>query len=94
MADCWRELIQQNGSNNSKHPKLSIPKKIAEELEQKELCSLDIEDSLPWNTNLPSESLSERFISWCNDVEKWWAIVDIYLAGRALGVELVEVIDE
>ncbi|MDT2725954.1 hypothetical protein [Lactococcus formosensis] len=32
--DSWRELIQQNGSNKPKQPKLSIPKKIADMLDQ------------------------------------------------------------
>lgn len=37
---------------------------------------------------------SEELQEWMETTDKWWAIVDTYLAGKALGVELVEVMDD
>ncbi len=87
MADGWRELIQQNGSNNSKQPKLSIPKKIAEELRDEEGVNHTSYELMVYDDGDWSEELQE----WMEKTDQWWFIVDAYLAGKALGVELVSI---
>lgn len=87
MADSWREIIQQNGSNKPKQPKLSIPKKIAEELLEGDKIKHPSYELMFNEDGEWSEELQE----WMETTDKWWAIVDAYLAGKTLGVELVEV---
>ncbi|MCH1723335.1 hypothetical protein MKK30_06775 [Lactococcus formosensis] len=72
-------------------PKLSIPKKIAEEL-----------DKVPFHNPIAQLSNNDCDLTDFNDTVKRYAwnnkengyICVAYLAGKALGVELVEVIDE
>ena len=77
-------------------PQLTIPKRIAEEVDDKDLDSYIIQGSFPSFSYLvpewePLVDLSDNLINWCKNTEKWWAILDIYLACKALGVEIVEV---
>lgn len=79
-------------------PQLTIPKSIADELEDNGLDSYVIYSSLPSNSYLipewePLVDLSDNLIKWCETTEKWWAILDAYLAGKALGVDLVKVVE-
>ncbi|MFP7215888.1 hypothetical protein SFB95_02910 [Lactococcus garvieae] len=82
MADSWRENIQQNGSNKPKQPKLSIPKKIAEQADKTDFYLLFREGQ-------------EEFYQWFDhEHDEYKEVIYAYLAGKALGVELVEVTDE
>ena len=72
------------------HLKLSIPKKIAEELLEGDKIKYPSYELLFNEDGEWSEELQE----WMETTDKWWAIVDTYLAGKTLGVELVEVIDD
>ncbi|WP_347962782.1 hypothetical protein [Lactococcus formosensis] len=67
---------------NDNQPKLSIPKKIAEELEE-----YDIGEKGNYSLFSLSEEAREFYLTHSN-------IVTIYFASKALGVELVEVTDE
>lgn len=71
-------------------PKLSIPKKIAEELRDEEGVNHTSYELMVYDDGDWSEELQE----WMEKTDQWWFIVDAYLAGKALGVELVEVTDE
>ena len=68
-------------------PKLSIPKKIAEELRDEEGVNHTSYELMVYDDGDWSEELQE----WMEKTDQWWFIVDAYLAGKALGVELVEV---
>ncbi|CEF50673.1 hypothetical protein I6H59_02240 [Lactococcus garvieae] len=70
--------------------KLSIPKKIAEELLDEKGVNYTSYELMVYDDGDWSEDLQE----WMEDTDKWWYIVDAYLAGKALGVELVEVSDD
>lgn len=70
-----------------KQPKLSIPKKIAEELRDEEGVNHTSYELMVYDDGDWSEELQE----WMEKTDQWWFIVDAYLAGKALGVELVEV---
>ncbi|MFD2253075.1 hypothetical protein ACFSJM_01775 [Lactococcus formosensis subsp. bovis] len=71
-------------------PKLSIPKKIAEELRDEEGVNHTSYELMVYDDGDWSEELQE----WMEKTDQWWFIVDAYLAGEALGVELVEVSDD
>lgn len=84
------EQIWFKYDDDSEQPKLSIPKKIAEELlDEKGVNHTSYElmfyDNGDWSENLQK---------WMENTDKWWFIVDVYLAGKGLGVELVEVTDD
>ena len=68
-------------------PKLSIPKKIAEELLEGDKIKHPSYELMFNEDGEWSEELQE----WMETTDKWWAIVDAYLAGKALGVELVSI---
>lgn len=70
-----------------KQTKLSIPKKIAEELLEGDKIKHPSYELMFNEDGEWSEELQE----WMETTDKWWAIVDAYLAGKTLGVELVEV---
>ena len=72
-----------------KQPKLSIPKKIAEELEQVAVTNWEI-----WEFFIYAEEFSTELKNWLNhgkDDNANSKIAIAYLAGKTLGVELVEV---
>lgn len=86
-----KELFAKFGSTN--HPKLSIPKKIADKLDNEDANSKAV---LDWvfateMTVVNNEKALERRE---DEILKRRAIVSIYGASKALGVELVEVTDE
>ncbi|MDC0826069.1 hypothetical protein [Lactococcus petauri] len=84
MADSWRDIIQQNGANKPKQPKLSIPKKIAEMLDEE---LKDSDDKLyTFNKCYEDMTLPDVLL-----LHKNYAIICVYLAGKALGVELVSI---
>jgi|GEM_PF-4740579 len=73
----------------SEQHKLSIPKEIAEELE--EVANIDWEY---WEFYIYSERLSDELSDWLNSEDNDEANSKIglaFLAGKALGVELVEI---
>lgn len=73
-------------------PKLSIPKKIAEELERVAVTNWEI-----WEFFIYAEEFSNELKNWLNhgkDDNANSKIANAYLASKALGVELVEVTDE
>ena len=72
---------------NDKNTKFRIPKKIAEELLEGDKIKHPSYELMFNEDGEWSEELQE----WMETTDKWWAIVDAYLAGKALGVELVEV---
>lgn len=81
-----------------KQPKLSIPKKIAEMLDVGYAYEGDEERDHSWLIHnmddfTSSESYCE-FYSWLEDSKDNYSLAITYLAGKALGVELVEVTDE
>lgn len=69
-------------------PQLSIPKHIAEELLEGDITKHPSYELMFCESGDWSEELQE----WMETTDKWWAIVDAYLASKALGVELVEVV--
>ena len=88
------EQIQDYLSNQ---PQLTIPKSIADEIEEKKLDDYGVFQTLAQKKHIISDpepfcDLSDGFISWCENNEKWWAIMNAYLAGKALGVYLVKVV--
>ncbi len=89
MADSWRDLIQQNGSNKPKQPKLSIPKKIADMIDQ-EIVADNITKFAMFHEGFERLWLSDDLTKYCVDYKNY-ALASVYLAGKALGVELVEV---
>ncbi|WP_285117786.1 hypothetical protein [Lactococcus petauri] len=73
-------------------PKLSIPKKIAEMLDQ-EIVADDITKFAMFHEGFERLWLSDDLTKYCVDYKNY-ALASVYLAGKALGVELVEVTDE
>ena len=72
-------------------PKLSIPKKIAEELEQVAVTNWEI-----WEFFIYAEEFSTELKNWLNhgkDDNANSKIAIAYLAGKALGVDLVKVVE-
>ena len=81
----------------AKRPSLTILKSIADEIEEKKLDDYGVFQTLAQKKHIISDpepfcDLSDGFISWCENNEKWWAIMNAYLAGKALGVDLVKVV--
>lgn len=71
-----------------KQPKLSIPKKIAEELERVAVTNWEI-----WEFFIYAEEFSNELKNWLNhgkDDNANSKIAIAYLAGKAIGVEFVE----
>ncbi len=104
MTDKQKELLAENLrlqkeiERISLRNQLKIPKSVADEIKEKDLDVYGITNSLPkqvvsvpeW---FPFYDLSDVLIDWCEKNEKWWAIMDAYLAGKALGVDLVKVVE-
>lgn len=79
-----KELFTKFGSTN--HPKLSIPKKIADALDK-----LEFDWDMMAFPNSPQGDYQDLF----DYIDRGNSpIIMTYLAGKVLGVELVEVIDE
>jgi hypothetical protein len=70
-------------------PKLSIPRKIAEELDQ-EIVADDITKFAMFHEGFERLWLSDDLTKYCVDYKNY-ALASAYLAEKALGVELVEV---
>lgn len=70
-------------------PKLSIPKKIAEMLDQ-EIVADDITKFAMFHEGFERLWLSDDLTKYCMDYKNY-ALASAYLAGKALGVELVVV---
>lgn len=73
----------------TEHPKLSIPKKIAEMLDQ-EIVADDITKFAMFHEGFERLWLSDDLTKYCVDYKNY-ALASAYLAEKALGVELVEV---
>lgn len=78
-----------------KQPKLSIPKNIAELLDIGYACEGDEERDHSWliynMDDFTSPESYDEFYNWLEDSEDNYSLAIAYLAGKALGVELVEV---
>ena len=86
---CWRDIIQQNWKRNV--PQLTIPKSIADMLYE-ELNPLQRETMIETfvlgvNYLVLSDELM-KFVTTGNN----YHIICAYLAGKALGVDLVKVV--
>ena len=90
----WRDIIQQNGKR--RQPQLTIPKSIADEFDQ------IYEDTEEYQKNVAQmfSSMQPYFVlesypeilHWLEDDVKNTNVVLAYLAGKALGVDLVKVV--
>ncbi|MFK5275992.1 hypothetical protein ACI3RH_03245 [Lactococcus lactis] len=75
----WRDIIQQNGKR--KRPQLTIPKSIAEQADKTDLDTL-----FKWG--------QQEFYQWFNhEQDEFMPVIYAYLAGKALGVDLVKVVE-
>lgn len=70
-------------------PKLSIPKKIADMIDQ-EIVADNITKFAMFHEGFERLWLSDDLTKYCVDYKNY-ALASVYLAGKALGVELVEV---
>lgn len=91
-----KPIYEETAIKYIKSYQLTIPKNIADEVVTEGIDAYVIQTSLPSNSYLipewePLVDLSDNLIKWCETTEKWWAILDAYLAGKALGVDLVKV---
>lgn len=90
----WRDIIQQNGKR--KQPQLTIPKSIADWLDK--AFEEYSEEGRMVSTILTMQII--RNVSKRKDIEEWFMKYNIerlnlalaYLAGKALGVDLVKVV--
>ena len=75
----WRDIIQQKGK--IKQPQLTIPKSIAEQADKTDLYTL-----FEWG--------QQEFYQWLNhEQDEFMPVIYAYLAGKALGVDLVKVVE-
>lgn len=89
-----KPIYEETAIKYVKHPKLSIPKKIAEHDWMKHLIecgNLSQFEFERYDDCLPKDD--EQFLEWVK-TDRNENILYIYLASKALGVELVEVTDE
>ncbi|WP_042230510.1 hypothetical protein [Lactococcus lactis] len=89
-------IYEETAIKYVKSPQFTISKSIADEIEEKALDDYGVFQTLAQKKHIISDpepfcDLSDEFISWCENNEKWWAIMNAYLAGKALGVDLVKV---
>ena len=82
----WRDIIQQNGKR--KRPQLTIPKSIADELDNF-FYGLDATDL----DYVLDETRPNGVIAFNDYYLKNKNIIALYLASRALGVDLVKVVE-
>nr|WP_228766029.1 hypothetical protein [Lactococcus cremoris] len=76
----WRDIIQQNGKR--RQHQLTIPKRIAEQADKTDLDTL-----FKWG--------QQEFYQWFNhEQDEFMPVIYAYLAGKALGVDLVKVVEE
>lgn len=77
--------------NTSVEPvKPTIRKKIADEIDEKRLDSYILSKS---SDEERLYELSDELYNWISETDDWMYIIDAYLAGKALGIELVKLID-
>lgn len=75
----WRDIIQQNGKR--KRTQLTIPKSIAEQADKTDLDTL-----FKWG--------QQEFYQWFNhEQDEFMPVIYAYFAGKALGVDLVKVVE-
>ena len=82
-----KPVYEETAIKYVKHPKLSIPKKIAEELD------MILKEYPGWIYEGFHRLASRSLMMWCENNNGFNNCV-AYLAGKALGVVLVEVTDE
>ena len=89
----WRDIIQQNGKR--KQPQLTIPKSIADELEKydfeltsKGLMYRNMGGTLLEFSRVTYDEIPQLIVQ---TIAGNYRIVFAYLAGKALGVDLVKV---
>ena len=87
---CWRDIIQQNGKIIQ--PQLTIPKSIKESSWMKHLLSCDLSQFEFERFDEFLNKDDEQFLKWVN-TGKNENILYIYLAGKAIGVDLVKVVE-
>ncbi|NEX59324.1 hypothetical protein [Lactococcus lactis] len=82
----WRDIIQQNGKRVQ--PQLTIPKSIADELDSvfAGIDATDIGYVLDQTGPYGSRAFNDYYFKNKN-------IIALYLAGKALGVDLVKVVE-
>ncbi|MDT2583543.1 hypothetical protein P7D17_05370 [Lactococcus petauri] len=83
----WRDIIQQSGKR--KQPQLTIPKSIAEMID-KEIVADAVTKFAMFHEGFERLWLSDELQMYCADKENY-ALASAYLAGKALGVDLVKV---
>ena len=90
----WRDIIQQNGKR--KQPQLTIPKSIADKLDDifDEFVRIKNSRSI-WGLLWRAEEIDDETgmrLEWLLPDEIQVNIAVAYLAGKALGVDLVKVV--
>ena len=92
------ELIKQDAKRYRAMKKLSIPKKIADMLDVSFDFQPEYHEDISWiasNMDVLSDDFHyNEFYTWLDSGKDNYNLALAYLAGKALGVELVEVTDE
>ncbi|WNV47021.1 hypothetical protein [Lactococcus phage D7138] len=93
---CWRDIIQQNGKRVQ--PQLTISKSIADELDDifNEFVRIKNSRSI-WGLLWRAEEIDDETrmrLEWLLPDENQVNIAIAYLASKALGVDLVKVVEE
>ena len=90
-----KPIYEETAIKYVKHPKLSIPKKIAEMLDVSFDFQPEYHEDISWvanNMDVLSDDFSyNEFYTWLDSGKNNYNIALAYLAGKALGVELVEI---
>lgn len=93
-----KPVYEETAIKYVKHPKLSIPKKIAEELDVSFDFQPEYHEDISWivsNMDVLADDFSyNEFYTWVDADKNNYNIALAYLAGKALGVEFVEVTGE
>lgn len=93
-----KPVYEETAIKYVKHPKLSIPKKVAEMLDVSFDFQPEYHEDISWiasNMDVLSDDFHyNEFYTWLDSGKDNYNIALAYLAGKALGVELVEVSDE